>query len=824
MSHDLLIPLKQRIRRFSSQVPLRLILVIPFLLEISLIVGLTGWFSLRKGRQAVHNLVSQLAQEKSDRIETEIAKFLEIPLTVNQITAKSVARDRIDVSNVRNLQPLFWDQLQSFPSINSIGFGDANQGNFIGVASRKTDEQTHYYIEYTDEETNGDFISFSVDVLGRMTTGRLMKENFDARDRPWYQRTIGLGHSNWSPLYIPVSQTVDNAFAITASQPIYDEQHTLLGVATVTLRLQYISTVLKQLDIDYDGQAYIVDSTGQLIGISDGTDPLSAIALESDNSDPLLRPYARNSHQSVIAESAQYLEAEFGHWSQITEQKNLYLKSETENYFLQVRLIQDNYGVRWRSVVIIPESNFMAEIEANQRLTLILCAIALMIAAGLGWLTARWLTRPLLELSEISQDIARGKRDRPIPEGGIREISQLSDSFRDMAQQLQTSFDVLEDKVAERTAQLQEAKQIADAANAAKSKFIANMSHELRTPLNGVLGYAQILMHSQHLTPLELKQLNSLYNCGNHLLNLINDILDFAKLEAGELTINPKITNLGKLLDTVIEICQVKADEKYLDLLINRSPSLPSYVRVDDKRLKQVLINLLGNAIKFTEPKGQVKFCVHPLNPATSNLAPKNEKEPAIDAIQNIGSTQVQFEIIDTGIGIDPADIERIFQPFEQVSTPDRNTDGTGLGLVIVQEILDHMGSQLQVESQLGSGSRFCFDLHLNIDLCDPIGRHGERATRDTKEQLTVVSRTVAPKELPEESHLVELLHLAKRGSLNRLSQYLDNLELENSNLIDFCHHYRQLVQGFQVRPLVDELTQDLELKSSSDVTPDRLS
>ena len=409
MSHGLLMPLKQRIQRLSSQVPLRLILVVPFLLEISLIVGLTGWFSLRKGREAVHNLVSQLAQEKSDRIETEIAKFLEMPLTVNQITARAIERDRIDVSNVRNLQALFWDQLQSFPSINGIGFGETNQGHFIGIASREINETTEYYIEFADDETNGDFISFSVDVLGQMTTSRLMRQDFDARDRPWYRRTIGLGHSNWSPLYRPISQAADNSLAISASQPIYDERHVLLGVATVTLQLQYISTVLKQLDIAYDGQAYIVDSTGQLIGISDGTDPLRAIALDSQYSEYFARPYARYSNQPVIAESAHYLESRFGHWSQIVEQKNLYFETELENYFLQVRLIRDNYGVRWRSVVIIPESKFMVEIEANQRLTLVLCAIALVIAAGLGWLTARWLTRPLLKLSEISQDIAQGK-------------------------------------------------------------------------------------------------------------------------------------------------------------------------------------------------------------------------------------------------------------------------------------------------------------------------------------------------------------------------------------------------------------------------------
>ncbi|MFO8040750.1 MAG: ATP-binding protein [Sodalinema sp.] len=830
MSNAVITPIKKRIQRLSSRIPLRLVLVIPFLLEITVIVGLTGWFSLNKGRQAVHNLVSRLAQEKSDRIETEIAKFLDVPLTVNQATARAIARETIDVSNVRNLQPLFWDQLQSFPSINAISFGEARQGHMIRIAAQpKTppldpfQPDTSYFIEYADAETNGELISFSVDILGRMTTGLRMQEEFDARDRPWYRRTIGLGHSNWSQLYRSLSQAAYDALVITASQPIYDENHVLLGVAAVTLRLKYISTVLNEIDIAGGGQAYIVDSTGQLIGISDGSDPLNAIQSDVDDSHQIERPYARHSHHSVIAQSAQYLEEEFGHWSQITEQKNLYFKTANQGYFLQVRLIRDNYGVRWRSVVIIPEANFMQEIEDNQRLTLLLCAIALIVAGIIGWLTARWLTRPLLQLSRISQDIANGKRDRTIPQGGIREISQLSQSFAEMTQQLNNSFESLEDKVAARTAQLQEAKQTADAANAAKSKFIANMSHELRTPLNGILGYAQILMHSQQLTPLETKQLNSLYHCGNHLLNLINDILDFAKIESGELTIHPRLVSLSKLLNTVVEICQVKANEKWLNLQINASPEIPAYILVDDKRLKQVTINLLGNAIKFTDCGGTIEFHISrldsPLDKKPKDAVSQAISQPQATPIPQPISQQtvcLRFEVIDSGIGIAESDLERIFHPFEQVSSPERNSDGTGLGLVIVQEILHRMGSELEVESQLGSGSCFRFDLELQIDQYQPVSENGATVIESSTGPATNLQASGIPEELPEPEDLAQLLHLAKRGSLNRLGQELDAIAEKHENLHRFCQHYRRLIERFQVRQLVQELEQDVQAKSRS--------
>lgn len=822
MSNAVIVPVKKRIQQLSGRIPLRLVLVIPFLLEITVVVGLTGWFSLNKGRQAVHNLVSRLAQEKSDRIETEIAKFLDVPLTVNQVTARAIARDNIDVSNVRNLQSLFWDQLQSFPSINAISFGEARQGHIIRiVAQQKTppidpfQSDTSYFIEYADAETNGELISFSVDILGRMTTELLIQEEFDARDRPWYRRTIGLGHSNWSQLHRSLSQPAYDALVITASQPIYDDNHVLLGVAAVTLRLKYISTVLNQIDIRGGGQAYVVDSTGQLIGISDGSDPLNAVESDINNPHLIKRPYARHSKNPVIAQSAQYLEEQFEHWSQITEQKNLYLKIADEGYFLQVRLIRDNYGVRWRSVVIIPEANFMREIEDNQRLTLLLSAIALILAGVIGWLTARWLTRPLLQLSKISQDIANGRRDRTIPQGGIREISQLSQSFAEMTQQLNHYFESLEDKVAARTAQLQEAKQTADAANAAKSKFIANMSHELRTPLNGILGYAQILMHSQHLTPLETKQLNSLYNCGSHLLNLINDILDFAKIESGELTIHPNLVNLSKLLNTVVEICQVKANEKGLNLQVFTFPERPAYVIVDDKRLKQVLINLLGNAIKFTDCGGTVEFHIYCLDwPIPENAVSETAAEPKV---------RLRFEVIDSGIGIAEADLERIFYPFEQVSSPDRNRDGTGLGLVIVQEILHRMGSKLDVKSQLGSGSCFRFDLELKIDLCEPVSEHELTVMESTIEPSISPKSPGVPEELPEPEDLAELLHLARRGSLNRLGQQLNAIAEKNENLQGFCQHYCDLIERFQVRQLVQELERDVQVKSASQDTSDPL-
>ncbi|OUL36340.1 hybrid sensor histidine kinase/response regulator [Nostoc sp. T09] len=247
--------------------------------------------------------------------------------------------------------------------------------------------------------------------------------------------------------------------------------------------------------------------------------------------------------------------------------------------------------------------------------------------------------------------------------------------------------DITERKQAEIA--LAKAKEAAEAASYAKSEFLANMSHELRTPLNGILGYAQILQRSKHLHEEERSRIDVIYQCGSHLLTLINDILDLSKIEAQKVELMPSDFHLPAFLQGVAEMCRIRAELKNISFQYQLASELPIGIRADEKRLRQVLINLLSNAIKFTDA-GSVTFTI------------------------SYGSEgKIRFEIRDTGIGVPQDKLQAIFQPFEQAGDGRRQTEGTGLGLAISQRIVELMNSTIHVQSEMGVGSIFWFDVNL---------------------------------------------------------------------------------------------------------------
>lgn len=308
------------------------------------------------------------------------------------------------------------------------------------------------------------------------------------------------------------------------------------------------------------------------------------------------------------------------------------------------------------------------------------------------WLILRPILQSLKQLQAGATAVGVGNLDHRLEIHTQDEIEAVAQAFNQMAENLSHSQATLEQKLAE----LNLAKEAAEVANHSKSTFLANMNHELRTPLNGILGYAQILQRDPATTAKQMKGLGVIHQCGSHLLTLINDILDLSKLEVHKMELYPQDFHFANFLSSTVDICRVKAEQKGVEFHFQPASHLPTAVHADDKRLRQVLLNLLSNAVKFTD-LGTVTFRVEPVGEPVEPGAPH----------------RIRFQVKDSGIGIAAEKLPTIFFPFEQAGKRDRNTEGTGLGLAISQQIIQKMGSDIHVESALGEGSCFWFELDL---------------------------------------------------------------------------------------------------------------
>ncbi len=701
-SFSYLSAIKQKLNtKTTGGIPLKMLLFAPFLLQIFIVVGLVGWLSFRNGQRAVDKFADRLRTEIVDEVEHHLEDSLLAPQQIDRLNLQAFELGLVNFNNADLAKSKFFQQLQIF-DVNRIYFVSTT-GKFFQV-SRDIDGSFLWDVSAVtqDKKQSHTINRYSLAENGKID--RLLKTYpFDPRQTKWYKDATAIEEKERKTSSIVSNKENPEELYISFNYPIYDRDK-LIGTIGASHSLRRISEHLQTTNESESGEVFIIEPNGYLIASSDPE------KLTQTTSKDNIRVSILNSHNPLIQATGKFLQNKFFDFQQIETTQKLHFTFNNEKQFVEVRPWRDKTGLNYLLVVTIPASDFMGEMRVDRTITIAICALAVGIATVTTMLTSTLITRPIRRLGELSRSIALQKTmigledhlSKQLSFNNIHEVRLLYHSFHDMILQLQESIEQLEIRIEERTSELSKAKEIAEFANRSKSDFLTNMSHEVRTPLNAILGFCQLMQRDDSLNREHKNNLEIIIRSGEHLLSLINDVLDLSKIEAGRYSLWENDFDLYGLINSISGMLMLRAETKGLNVWFEIAPNTPQYIRADEKKLRQVLINLLGNSIKFTE-QGKIVLKVRAMAAETISLVSDVEV--------------IEFSIEDTGMGIADEEIDLLFEPFTQSKSGRESQQGTGLGLSLTRQFVKIMDGDINVRSQVNKGS--CFTFHIPVQISD---------------------------------------------------------------------------------------------------------
>lgn len=725
------------------KIPLKLVLILPFMLQISAAVGLTGWLSLRNGQQAVDSLAAQLENEVIERIDQHLTSYLDTPQRITQAQAEAVRLGLLNLDDPNQLARTFWQQIQLYPSISYLYFAKERDGGYVDAGRQSSGR---FVIEQTENYVAGNFYIYGTDNNANRTEVLSISPNYDPRIRPWYTLVKGASDSAWSEVY---AMFPDNILAITASTPVYNDVGEFLGVFGADLTLSQLSRFMQSLRVGQLGQAAILERSGKVIALSTPEDPfrMSQLGAEPERLD------ISEVESPMLRMAAQHLEETHGKLEEVhaIEQMNFRVQGKasptgkTERYYLQVAPYRDARGLDWLILVVVPESDFMTQIHANTQQTVVLSLIALGVAIALGVYTSQWISEPMEELREASEAIASGQLEHTVRSQNIREIDVLAQNFNHMTStlkklvmELELANTELEERVRRRTAELTNAMDelqktqlqlLQSEKMSSLGQLVAGIAHEINNPVNfihGNLSYASDYVQ-------KLLDLLSLYEqtypsttANIHQTQQFID-LDFVREDFPRL-INSMRLGAIRIREIVASLRNFSYPNETELQRIDLHTEIEEALIVLESRLKTAFPGK-GSTIKVMRDYGEIfpiegypdhfnqvflNLLTNAFDAVNERLATHTNTFPSYTPMIRIKTWMeeqkwILIGIQDNGLGIPETFQAKIFDPFFTTKPVGK---GTGLGLFMCYRlIVDQYGGELKFNSVPHQGTEFLVKL-----------------------------------------------------------------------------------------------------------------